>query len=113
MICATALSFAGGNFSSSCGGNSPGTANSIGNVYNVTTIRWPINQKTGWDGVTNGVGYGQTSGWPTNVPLNSNHSGGTNLLLLDGAVRFAADAMSMQTLAQLATRDDGGAGVDF
>jgi prepilin-type processing-associated H-X9-DG protein len=47
------------------------------------------------------------------VPLNSNHSGGTNLLLLDGAVRFAADAMSMQTLAQLATRDDGGAGVDF
>jgi prepilin-type N-terminal cleavage/methylation domain-containing protein len=89
------------------------TANSTGNVYNVTTIRWPINQKTGWDGVTNGVGYGQTSGWPTNVPLNSNHSGGTNLLLLDGAVRFAADAMSMQTLAQFATRDDGGAGVDF
>jgi len=89
-----------------------GVANSIGNVYSVTTVRWPINQKTGWDGVTNGVGPGQ-SGWPHNVPLNSNHPGGTNLLLLDGAVRFAADAMSLQTLGQLATRDDGAISVDF
>jgi len=90
-----------------------GTAHSTGNAYNVTTIRWPINQKTGWDGVTNGVGYGQTSGWPTNVPLNSNHPGGVHLLILDGSVRFAADATSMQTLGQLATRDDGTASIDF
>jgi len=87
-------------------------ANSATNVYNVTTVRWPINQKTGWDGVTNGVGPGQ-SGWPNNVPLNSNHPGGTNLLLLDGAVRFAVDTMSLQTLGQLATRDDGASSVDF
>ena len=87
-------------------------ANSATNVYNVTTVRWPINQKTGWDGVTNGVGPGQ-SGWPNNVPLNSNHPGGTNLVMLDGAVRFAVDAMSLQTLGQLATRDDGASNVDF
>ena len=86
--------------------------NGVGNVYNVTTVRWPINQKTGWDGVTNGVGPGQ-SGWPNNVPLNSNHPGGTNLVMLDGAVRFAVDAMSLQTLGQLATRDDGASNVDF
>jgi len=87
-------------------------ANSATNVYNVTTVRWPINQKTGWDGVTNGVGLGG-SGWPNNVPLNSNHPGGTNIVLLDGAVRFAADSMNLQTLAQLATRDDGASTVDF
>jgi len=87
-------------------------SNGAGNAYNVTTIRHPINQKTGWDGVTYGVGPGQ-SGWPNNVPLNSNHPGGTNLLLLDGAVRFAANSMNLQTLGQLATRDDGAATVDF
>ena len=86
--------------------------NNIGNVYNVTTVRWPINQKTGWDGVTNGVGPGG-AGWPNNVPLNSNHPGGTNLVMLDGAVRFAVDTMSLQTLGQLATRDDGASNVDF
>jgi prepilin-type N-terminal cleavage/methylation domain-containing protein len=89
------------------------TGPSTGFVYNVTTIRWPINQKTGWDGVTNGVGSGQSSGWPTNVPLNSNHPGGVSLLLLDGSVRFAADDMTMQTLAQLATRNDRTGTGDF
>jgi prepilin-type N-terminal cleavage/methylation domain-containing protein/prepilin-type processing-associated H-X9-DG protein len=90
-----------------------GTTSNVGNLYNVTTIRWPINQKTGWDGLTNGVGYGQTSGWPHNVPLNSNHPGGAHVLLLDGSVRLAADEMSMQTLGQLATRDDGISSIDF
>jgi prepilin-type N-terminal cleavage/methylation domain-containing protein len=89
-----------------------GVTNNNTNVYNVTTIRWPINQKTGWDGVTNGVGPGQ-SGWPNNVPLNSNHPAGTNLVMLDGAVRFVVDAMSLQTLGQLSTRDDGASTVDF
>ncbi len=82
-------------------------------VYNVTTIRWPINQKSGWDGITNGVGSGQNSGWPTNVPLNSKHPGGVNLLMLDGSVRFAADETSMQILGQLATRNDRGVVADF
>jgi hypothetical protein len=37
-----------------------------------------------------------------------------NILLLDGSVHFVTDSMSLQTLAQLATRDDGGVlGDDF
>jgi prepilin-type N-terminal cleavage/methylation domain-containing protein len=72
--------------------------------YNRTTIRHPINQKSGWDGTTLGVGVG-TAG---NIPLNSAHPGGVQSLLLDGAVRFLTDETTMQTLAQLAIRDDGG-----
>jgi type II secretory pathway pseudopilin PulG len=77
--------------------------------YNRTTIRHAINQKTGWDGTTLGVG-GSLEG---NIPLNSAHPGGVSVLLLDGAVRFLADATTMQTLAQLAIRDDGGSVADF
>jgi prepilin-type processing-associated H-X9-DG protein len=39
--------------------------------------------------------------------LNAAHPGGVMGLLLDGSVRFLADATSLQTLAQMATRDDG------
>jgi prepilin-type processing-associated H-X9-DG protein len=90
-----------------------GTGNNASNLYNVTTVRWPINQRSGWDGLTNGVGYGHTSGWPNNVPLNSKHPGGANLVMLDGSVRFAADATDLQTLGQLSTRDDGVSSLNF
>jgi hypothetical protein len=40
--------------------------------------------------------------------LNSAHPGGALALLLDGAIRFLPDQTTMQTLAQLAIRDDGG-----
>ena len=90
-----------------------GTGNNASNLYNVTTVRWPINQRSGWDGLTNGVGYGNTSGWPNNVPLNSKHPGGVNLVMLDGSVRFAADATDLQTLGQLSTRDDGVSSLNF
>jgi prepilin-type N-terminal cleavage/methylation domain-containing protein len=80
--------------------------------YNYTTVRYPPNLKTNsWSAGTNGVGSGLCSGsgvWPTNVPLNSPHPGGVSALLLDGAVIFLADGVNLQTLAQLATRDDGG-----
>ncbi len=87
----------GGSFSTSV----------VGSAYNVTTIRHRVNQKTGWTGTDLGVGQGWTSGWPTNVPLNSAHPGGVNVLLLDGSVQFLGDGTSLQALAQLATRDDG------
>jgi prepilin-type N-terminal cleavage/methylation domain-containing protein len=72
--------------------------------YNRTTIRHAVNQKSGWDGTTLGVG----AGFAGNTPLNSPHPGGVLVLLLDGAVRFLPDQTTMQTLAQLAIRDDGG-----
>ena len=74
-------------------------------ALNSTTIRYPVNLKSNsWVADTNGVGYNTA----LNVPLNSEHGGGVSALLLDGAVIFLSDATSLQTLAQLATRDDGG-----
>jgi prepilin-type processing-associated H-X9-DG protein len=61
-----------------------------------TTIRYRINQKTGWKqftpyvGVSNNRTLGGHSwdGEDANVPLMSAHSGGVNALFADGAVRF-------------------------
>jgi prepilin-type N-terminal cleavage/methylation domain-containing protein/prepilin-type processing-associated H-X9-DG protein len=82
---------------------------------NLTTIRYPINlKKNGWtnDLQNTGVG-GQLNPTPcgqcqgANIPLNSAHPGGVNALFLDGSVHFLADTLPTQTLAALATRDDG------
>ena len=76
-----------------------------------TTVRYRINQKTGWTpasyvGVVNVPSRWQSEG--ANVPLVSAHSGGVNALLGDGSVRFLRDSTDLLTLARLATRDDGG-----
>jgi prepilin-type processing-associated H-X9-DG protein len=73
-----------------------------------TTIRYLINQKTGWILGTRyvGVGLGR-AGEEANVPLVSAHSGGVNALFGDGSVRFLSDGTDILTLARLATRDDG------
>lgn len=42
-----------------------------------------------------------------NSPLNSAHTGGIHVLLVDGAVRFISDNINMSTLTYLAVRDDG------
>jgi prepilin-type processing-associated H-X9-DG protein len=82
-----------------------------------TTIRYAINQKTGWrcqvpgQGVCGGTQSTPGNGWDSegaNVPLVSNHSGGVNALFGDGSVHFLRDSIDLLTLARLATRDDGG-----
>jgi prepilin-type N-terminal cleavage/methylation domain-containing protein/prepilin-type processing-associated H-X9-DG protein len=80
-----------------------------------TTIRYPINQKTGWvKGLVCqstdpgcGVSPSQWQSEGANVPLVSPHNGGVNALFADGSVHFLSDATSILTLALLATRDDG------
>jgi len=81
--------------------------------FNCTTIRYNINQKTGWS--TNG-GNGSQAGDCTvgvcydlgnNMPLNSTHAGGVNVLMGDGSVRFLSDSTPIGILALIATRDDG------
>jgi hypothetical protein len=42
-----------------------------------------------------------------NNPLMSYHTGGIQILLSDGAVRFLSENINLETLKQLATRDDG------
>jgi prepilin-type N-terminal cleavage/methylation domain-containing protein/prepilin-type processing-associated H-X9-DG protein len=78
-----------------------------------TTIRYRINQKTGWTcGGGNGIGVcgGGAGFWNSegaNVPLVSLHTGGVNVLLGDGSVRFLRDSVDLVVLARFATRDDG------
>jgi prepilin-type processing-associated H-X9-DG protein len=80
-----------------------------------TTIRYRINQKTGWKPYTPYVGVSNSrwapapyGGEDANVPLMSAHPGGVNALFGDGSVHFLGDNTDMLTLARLATRDDGG-----
>lgn len=74
-------------------------------AFNLTTIRYRINQTTGWTNNATGTGVGADSGG--NTPLNSAHPGGVNVLVGDGSVRFVAETITLDLLARLATRDDG------
>jgi len=86
--------------------------------HNHTTVKWKINQvkppgALGWkdsaaDSPPNGVGGAE----PGNVPLNSLHNSGVNVLMGDGSVRFMKDQTTLLILARLATRDDGAAVVN-
>jgi prepilin-type N-terminal cleavage/methylation domain-containing protein/prepilin-type processing-associated H-X9-DG protein len=77
-----------------------------------TTIRYRINQKTGWVAGPNvGVVNNPSGRWSSegaNVPLVSAHTGGVNALFGDGSVHFLSDSTDLLSLARLATKDDGG-----
>jgi hypothetical protein len=81
---------------------------SRGQTY--TTIRYRINQKNGWvyQAPFVGVSNPRWDGEDANVPLMSAHTAGVNALFGDASVHFLSDAISILTLARLATRDDGG-----
>jgi prepilin-type N-terminal cleavage/methylation domain-containing protein/prepilin-type processing-associated H-X9-DG protein len=73
-----------------------------------TTIRYAINQKTGWISGTPNVGVSNNR-WQSegaNVPLVSAHTGGVNCLAADGSVRFLNNATDLLILARYGTRDD-------
>ena len=79
-----------------------------------TTIRYMINQKTGWKRGLDcpapgcGVSASQWQSEGANIPLVSAHSGGVNALFGDGSVHFLTNDASLLMLARWATRDDGG-----
>jgi prepilin-type processing-associated H-X9-DG protein len=56
--------------------------------------------------VTYPIGY--TGSFYTNeTPFTSNHTGGVNMLLCDGSVRFMTPSIDLSTLQKLATRAGG------
>jgi prepilin-type N-terminal cleavage/methylation domain-containing protein/prepilin-type processing-associated H-X9-DG protein len=74
--------------------------------FNVTAIRYLINQSRGWPplGNTGGLGVGIDNG--NNFPLSSGHIAGVNALFADGHVFYLQQNLSLGVLGQLATRDD-------
>ncbi len=76
-------------------------------VWNLSTVRYPINKKTDWVNGGSCSTLGVCGDCPNNVPINSAHPGGANILLGDGAVRFVSQTVPLDVIARLATRDDG------
>jgi len=68
-------------------------------AFNTTTVIYRVNEKSSTSpGVAGNCG--------TNSPIQSTHTGGANMLLADGSVRFVAEGIAIQTLYNLSNRDD-------
>jgi hypothetical protein len=72
--------------------------------YNITTVRYPANFKQVL-GATAFPGCSEDHG--INNPLQSAHSGGIQIALADGAVRFISETVDLDLLLKLAIRRDG------
>jgi len=75
--------------------------------FNCTTIRYALNQKSGWPTGNGDCTLGVCSDNGNNIPLNSNHGGGVMAVFGDAHVQLLNSSMSLAPLAGLATRDDG------
>jgi prepilin-type N-terminal cleavage/methylation domain-containing protein/prepilin-type processing-associated H-X9-DG protein len=73
-------------------------------VFNITTIRYRINEKM----FANQFFPGMASNNGVNNQTSSAHPSGINALLADGSVHFISEHMSFTIFKQMATRDDGG-----
>ncbi|HWL08796.1 MAG TPA: DUF1559 domain-containing protein [Planctomicrobium sp.] len=93
-----------------CGtsGNNDGCDNDA-RFFNVTTIRYRPNQTPFASGTFNGM----SSGHGVNNPLCSPHAGGVHGCMGDGSVRFLGENVYLETLKQMATRDDGQSVAEF
>lgn len=74
-----------------------------GRHFNCTTVRYTIN-KTGF---TNSAAEGTNNDVGTNFPLNSGHTGGINVCLGDGSVRFFTDSLDIAQIHNFSTRAGG------
>ncbi|NQT40099.1 MAG: DUF1559 domain-containing protein, partial [Planctomycetes bacterium] len=70
-------------------------------TFNVTTVMHRLNEKS-----FNAIGVGQSYNYGANRPIQSAHSGGANVGLADGSVRFLQEGIDIQTLYDLANCSD-------
>ncbi len=118
------LGFTAGTYTTSQPPNGVNNATADFQTYNCTTVRYRINQTTGFNSANvtiigsftansafgdprEGVFITRGSGNGSNFPISSQHPGGANVLFGDGTVRFMDNGMSLPNLGRLATRDDG------
>jgi prepilin-type N-terminal cleavage/methylation domain-containing protein len=69
-------------------------------AFNVTTVRYGINQKTALAGMSNNLG--------ANNPITSAHRGGAFVLRADGGTKFLSDGIDQTILTLVSVRDDKG-----
>ena len=81
----------------------PGNAEDDDRCFNVNTVRYRPNQEPFalelFPGMASNIG--------ANNPLSSEHPGGVQVARADGSVAFLTQTVFLETLKQLATRDDG------
>jgi len=93
--------------------NQPPSGPTDNRMFNCTTIRYNINQKTGWPATVNSTTQqgdctvGVCFDVGNNIPLNSTHPNGVNAVFGDGSVRFLSNDLALSILGMIATRDDG------
>ncbi len=85
--------------SCSAWGNGPGHHAVAGWTQHVTTVRYPINHI--------GNRTGATQAYHSNNGIRSPHTGGAQVLLGDGSVRFVSENIDFNTLLALSQRTDG------
>ena len=69
-------------------------------AFNVTCVIHPINERSG-------TALGIPGNCGPNRPIQSAHPGGAQILLGDGSARFVSETLDIQTLYDLANKDDG------
>ncbi len=74
-----------------------------GRHFNCTSVRYRINQR----GFANSASTGTNNDVGTNFPLNSAHTGGINVGLGDGTVRFFRDSLDPAVIHAFCTRAGG------
>jgi len=74
-----------------------------GRHFNCTSVRYAINAR----GFANTSASGTNNDVGTNFPLSSNHTGGINVAMGDGSVRFFSNSLPPFNIAAFCTRANG------
>ena len=85
---------------SSLGAPAPGSDSSF-RMFNLTSVRHPINEKDALSAV------GSLGNLGCNRPIQSAHPGGAHVAVCDGSVQFLTDGTDLEVLFSFADRNDG------